>query len=219
MWGVLFAALILGFLTSGNEKLECKATADTWIGMHRWESRSNPRAEALKHHGSEKELQIRGRISFALLRFDLSVARGLTVRKGSLRFYRSPDPAPPHTLGLSTISGNGHWREETANFFQPDEKELWSYPGSDLVDVTFGQGGSLYIEYLILLTQIEGWDRDAVTSATSEALDLSAEIELTSEEDAGQIRFQKITDQDMESLRRRVAQVLVEQSVNGYLRH
>jgi hypothetical protein len=41
-------------------------------------------------------------------------------------------------------------------------------------------------------------------------LDLAAEIKMDSSEDAGQMRFQKVTNSDLEELRRRVARALVD---------
>jgi len=92
------------------------------------------------------------------------------------------------------------------------------YPGS-----TFGKNepyGSLRlkaycrgqqdVEYLALLAQKRGWDRDSVTQAVGPALDLSGEVHQLSEEDAGTVRFGKVRDAELESLRLRVARALTE---------
>jgi hypothetical protein len=126
------------------ESITCPASADTWVAMHRWEGPPPLRADAEKNHGKDAELRIQGRVSFALLAFDLSGAAGMSVEKATLRIHRAPAQHPLHTVGLSTISGNGAWEEGTINFFHPAEGKAWSYAGSDLVDVTFAQGGSLY---------------------------------------------------------------------------
>ncbi len=137
--------LLLVCLPCAAERIECPATADTWVSMHRWEGPKSDRKEALEAHGADAALVIQGRTAFALLQFDVSAARGLTVEKATLRIHRKPAPVPLHTVGLSTISGNGPWSEPTVNYFFPGpEKQAWSYPASDLVDVTFAQGGSLY---------------------------------------------------------------------------
>ena len=49
---------------------------------------------------------------------------------------------------------------------------------------------------------------EALTRSLREALDLSAEVEEKGFEDAGTLRFGKIQDHDLETLRRRVAAAL-----------
>jgi ParB-like chromosome segregation protein Spo0J len=71
--------------------------------------------------------------------------------------------------------------------------------------------GQQDIEYVNLLAQARGWSRDALTRAIQDALDLSANVEEASEEDAGTMRFQQVRDRDLETLRRRVAAALVAQ--------
>jgi len=146
----------IGILASEPETIQCRIDADSWVGMHRWEARSDQRRAALENHGGEEELVIQGRISFALLHFDMSAAKGMTVTRATLRFRRKDDPVPLHTVGLSTISGSGPWVEATVNFFQPASDRFWSYPDSDLTDVTFAQGGSLY-SYERVRGLGEGW--------------------------------------------------------------
>jgi hypothetical protein len=69
--------------------------------------------------------------------------------------------------------------------------------------------GQQDIEYLNLLASSKGWSRDVLTRALREALDLSADVEEKIEEDAGTIRFRKIQNRDLETLRRRIAAGLV----------
>ena len=147
-----------------SEVVTCQVSADTWIGMHRWASRADRLEPALEIHGAEEELVIRGRISFALLQFDLSPARGLTVDSAYLRFHRREATVPLHTLGLSTVSGSGIWREEESNFFQPESGRSWSYEGSDLLDVTFAQAGSLYAYERARSTGDGWWEVDVPPS-------------------------------------------------------
>ena len=66
----------------------------------------------------------------------------------------------------------------------------------------------LEVEYLALLAQKRGWDRDAVTHAIAGAMDLSSDTKMAWEEDAGTVTFNKVKDADMESLRLRVARLL-----------
>jgi hypothetical protein len=120
-----------------------RAIADTWIAVPEFDKFRSP--EAGPGHGTDQRLIIKGREALALLQFDFSVIRGMTVSRAVLRVHREPDPAPLHTVGLSTVSGSGAWSESGAAFHTArDGGKPWSYAGSDIVDVTFGQGGSLY---------------------------------------------------------------------------
>lgn len=94
--------------------------------------------------GGEDQLVLQGRVSFALLQFDTSTLRGFAVTRATLRVHAQPSSVPLHTVGISTVSGNGLWIESEATFYRPSRETWWSYGGSDLVDVTFAQGGSLY---------------------------------------------------------------------------
>ncbi len=140
----LLSLLVLFPLVCSAERIVCPVTADTWTAMHRWEGPAPERADAEKNHGQDQQLVIQGRTAFALLNFDVSALKGMTISKAVMRVHRVPAAVPLHTVGLSTISGNGAWLENAVNFFQRAGKQAWSYPGSDLVDVTFAQGGSLY---------------------------------------------------------------------------
>jgi hypothetical protein len=69
--------------------------------------------------------------------------------------------------------------------------------------------GQQDMEYLNLLANSEGWSRDVLTRAVREAMDLSADVDEKFEEDAGTLRFGRIKDRDLETLRQRVADALV----------
>src|SRR5215813_4476824 len=134
------------------ERVECRVTADNWVESPPWE----PHARESLNHGSDQQLIISGRNSFALLAFDVSAAQGLRVEKAVLRLRRKPDPVPLTVVGVSTISGSSGWAEGEMNYFFARRGESWSYPGSDLADVTFGLGGSLYA-YLKARDAGDGW--------------------------------------------------------------
>ncbi|MBI4875742.1 MAG: hypothetical protein HY822_13995 [Acidobacteria bacterium] len=140
-----FLAVLAFALAAQAERIPCPVTADTWVAMMPWDAAKPLETEAGQNHGGEAKLVVRGRESFALLAFDCSKLKGHAVRTATLRLWREPDPVPLHTVGLSTLSGNGAWGEGGANFFfARTGRQAWSYAGSELVDVTFGQGGSLY---------------------------------------------------------------------------
>src|SRR5689334_1531272 len=134
------------------ERLECRVTADNWVESPPWEPHSRESA----NHGAEPQLIISGRNSFALLTFDMSPARGVRVDKALLRVRRKPDAVPLTMVGISTLSGAGPWVEGEMNYFFARKGQPWSYPGSDLADVTFGLGGSLWA-YIQARDAGDGW--------------------------------------------------------------
>ena len=149
-WTTFFVALITS-LPGAAQTVNCPATADTWVSVP-----EDRQAEGVDNHGTDTRLSIRGRESLALLQFDVSGLKGRKIAKAVLRIHReNADPVPLHTVGLSTISGTAAWAEgarkdgpaapgESNYFFARVGQQPWSYPGSDVTDVTFGQGGSLY---------------------------------------------------------------------------
>lgn len=136
--------------------VKCPVTADTWVYVPPSEAPDPLRTPGVENHGTDTTLEIRGRESLALFQFDISGLKGRKVSKALLRVHReNADPVPLHTVGISTISGTAAWAEgaqkggaaapgESNYFFARAGQQPWSYTGSDVVDVTFGQGGSLY---------------------------------------------------------------------------
>jgi hypothetical protein len=134
------------------ERVECRVTADNWVEAPPWE----PHSRESLNHGSDQQLIVNGRNSFALLAFDMSPASGLRIEKAILRVRRKPDPVPLTVVGISTLSGSGPWIEGETNYFFARRGQPWSYVGSDLADVTFGLGGSLYA-YVSARDAGDGW--------------------------------------------------------------
>jgi hypothetical protein len=144
---LLCALSLTGVTARATERVQCSATADNWVETPPWE----PHARESRNYGSDGDLIVNSRNSFALLAFDMSPARGLRIEKAALRVHRKPDdilknppPGPLTMAGISTISGSGPWSEGEMNYFFARKGQPWSYPGSDLADVVFGLGGSLY---------------------------------------------------------------------------
>jgi hypothetical protein len=134
--------LSIPLVVCAAERVTCLTVADTWTTAPAWDQ---PKSAPDRSHGADAELVVRGRESFALLQFDLTGLKGLTVEKATLRVRRKPEKVPLDIVGISTVSGAGPWPEADSTFLHrgPGTRP-WSYAGSDLVDVTFGQGGSLY---------------------------------------------------------------------------
>jgi hypothetical protein len=68
--------------------------------------------------------------------------------------------------------------------------------------------GAQDVEYMTLLAHKRGWDRDAVAHAVAAPQDLSGESRRLDEDDAGTIRFDHISDPQLDQLRLRVANAL-----------
>ncbi len=165
MLAALCAALLAPAAVA--ERVVCPVVADSHVYATPWDYKTLEDTESFFNFGTANWLTIKGREYFALLAFDTTAAKGLAVEKVTLRFYRNANPVPLHTIGVSTISGSGPWAEgsqATARaqpgasnyFFARLDQQPWSYRGSDLTDVVFGPGGSLYT-YLQPRDVGEGW--------------------------------------------------------------
>jgi hypothetical protein len=175
--------LLLAAAAAAAARVECRAVADNWVEVPPWD----PHSRESLNHGSDPQLVINGRNSFALFAFDMSSARGLRVDKAVLRVRRKPDPTPLTVVGLSTISGSGPWAESEMNYFYARKDQPWAYPGSDLADVTFGLGGSLYV-YAAARDAGDGWYEIDVPAPMATALITSDQFGLLLTDEKGQTR-------------------------------
>ncbi|HUS05737.1 MAG TPA: hypothetical protein VMZ52_05560 [Bryobacteraceae bacterium] len=137
---LLCGLALLAFSAPAAERVKCSATADNWLDTPPW----NPHDQESRNHGKEQGLIVSGRRSFALFAFDMAPAKGMRIGKATLRLHRQPDAVPLTLVGISTVSGSGPWAEGQSNYFFANSGQPWSYKGSDMADVTFGLGGSLY---------------------------------------------------------------------------
>ena len=175
------SALLIASSALTAERLELPAIADTTVTFADLASKPEP------PRGSDRDLVLQGRLSFALLQFDTAKLKGLTVTKAVLRVNAAPSAVPLHTVGISTVSGNSPWKESEAVFFRPSPKSWWSYAGSDLVDVTFAQGGSLYA-YPRVRSAGDGWFEADVPPAMVHALATGDQFGIMLTDEKGQTR-------------------------------
>ncbi len=180
---------LLGFALSLStlhaEQVVCKPTADTWVNIAEFGQFQSAAAKK-PGHGDDTRLIISGRDSLALLAFDLSPVKGMTVSRATLRVYREPDPVPLTEVGLSTVSGAQPWTESGAGFVYSDaNSHYWSYHASDITDVTFGAGGSLYT-YVRARDAGEGWYEIDVAPALVHALLSGDQYGLMFDDEKGQ---------------------------------
>lgn len=174
-------SLAVAASAAAAERITCPAIADTTVTFADLSSKPEP------PHGSETHLVLNGRTSFALLQFDTAALKNLTVTKATLRLHAEPSYVPLHTVGISTVSGNGPWKESEAIFFRPSPQEWWSYRGSDLVDVTFAQGGSLYA-YPRVRDAGDGWYEADIPAAIVTALAIGDQFGIMLTDEKGQTR-------------------------------
>jgi len=171
--------------SAAAEQVVCKTIADTWVEVPEFGLFRSAQAQK-PGHGSDPHLVIGGRQSFALLQFDLSPAKGMTVSRAVLRIHRAPAPVPPTVIGLSTVSGSAAWSETGAGFeFAREGRESWAYPNSDITDVTFGLGGSLYA-YPPVRDAGDGWYEADVPPALVHALLTGDQYGLMLDDEKGQ---------------------------------
>ncbi len=177
--------LFFSLISAGQaaERVECPAIADNWVQTPPW----NPHARESLNHGTDADLIISGRNSYALLSFDMSRAKGLRIERATLRVHRKADPVPLTVVGISTISGSGAWLENEANYFLAKSGRPWSYSGSDLADITFGLGGSLYA--YLKARPVEGdWYEIDVPPQIATALAIGDQFGLLLTDEKGQTR-------------------------------
>lgn len=129
-----------------GEKNECPVTRDTWI--------SSVDNEKVGNNGGAKRLKVKGQQEYFLFDIDLSQLKGRIIT-GALLHIRSATPlrAPLARLGVSTVASR--WVEGTSSNYRPQEgsscfnqaefkKRDWAYPGSTVMDVTFGRGHTIW---------------------------------------------------------------------------
>lgn len=108
--------------------------------------------------GKRQTLELGGSDAFALLRFDLSKLEGLQVTKATLRLYRVQELLV--RVGVSTIAAQSDWAEgssteptleagaacyQYAAYAKNSEQAAWwAQPGTDIANITFGNGGSRF---------------------------------------------------------------------------
>src|SRR5438477_2449620 len=175
--------LLLAPFSASAERVSCPTTADNWVDAPAWE----PHSRESLNHGSDDRLIVNSRNSFALLAFDRTPARRLSIQKAILRVRRKPDPVPLTVVGISTISGSGPWTEKEMNYFFARKDQPWSYPGSDLADVIFGLGGSLYA-YVSARDTGDGWYEIDIPPQIATALAISDQFGLMLTDEKGQTR-------------------------------
>ncbi len=117
----------------------------------------------------------------------------------------------------NTVRGMEAWdRAEPLTVFYVGKKFGRDEPFGCLRLKAFRRGEQ-DVEYMTLLARKKGWDREAVSRAVAASLDLTEQTRKQYEDDAGAIRFDGLSDAQLDQLRLRIAAALapsVENSKN-----
>ncbi|HEU5433838.1 MAG TPA: hypothetical protein VFU81_19370, partial [Thermomicrobiales bacterium] len=117
---------------------------DTWF--------SNVGDEADGNCGGAEQLKVKSIQEMSLVDFDPSVLRGRVVRAAWLH-VRLSGPERLHRVSISSFAapwvegtGSGYEREIGSSTFNAQQHPgtPWSFPGSDLCDVTLGRSGTFW---------------------------------------------------------------------------
>ena len=131
-----------------SAELKFTCTKDTGISSYKEKNAD----ERNLNMGATGSIKIKGIEEMAILRFDLSKLKGKKIKSAKL-FLCEASTNFLRKIGLSTVSndwieGKGNYTiDETDNgatFFEASYKKCsWCWPGSDLTDVTMGNGNTL----------------------------------------------------------------------------
>ena len=211
MLRILFFILAACLTAAGQQVVNCPVKADTWLSMDALDTPDKKPEGSAENHGTDPRLSLSGHDSFAVLQFDVSGLKGRRIEKAVLRIHRADsDPVPLHTVGISTVSGTAAWAEgsreagpaqpgESNFFFARSEQQPWSYPGSTIIDVIFGQGGSLYSYERVRHTD-NGWDEVDVPAQIVAALASGDQFGIVLTDEKGQTHtLHKIDSRESQS--------------------
>jgi len=129
-----------------GERIVCPVIRDNWVSAVADETEGN--------NGGAKRLKVKGQQEFTLIDIDPAPLQGKLI-SGALLHLRSASPikAPLMRIGVSSVAS--HWVEGSSNrygkqfgsssFSQAKYRVRdWAYKGSNLLDVVFGKGHTLW---------------------------------------------------------------------------
>ncbi|MFH1860878.1 MAG: hypothetical protein ABH870_07720 [bacterium] len=201
---LFITCLTIGCSNPNVSGIRCPVIADNYICAHNTEQEENL--------GARTSLRLKGIEDTTVLKFDTSMLKGMIVEQATLYLHKKKNNLL--MIGISTIAsdwveGNGkHYAMKAVPFipsFSQEEKMIkhrascfkyaaykktpWSYPGSDLTDVTFGQGNSLFAYAQPRL--INGWYAIDIPSDIVHALIIGDQYGLAITDEKGQIAVEK----------------------------
>jgi hypothetical protein len=170
------------------EEVRLVATADVWVS-------SFPR-ERLYNVGAGRQLKLKSYQEMSIVRFDVSGLRGRRIVGGRLYLKEASEKNALRKIGLSTVAAD--WVEGSGKSYTVDkaghgasflwashDRARWAWPGSDLSDVTMGNGHTLQHHTERVRTQ-DGWFYVEVPGYLIQALVAGASDGLLVMDDSGQ---------------------------------
>jgi hypothetical protein len=147
-----------------GEKIVLHFTRDTWL--------SSVGDERHGSNGGAEKLKLKGNQEYFLFDIDPTILLHKIIT-GALLHIRSASPrkGPLLRLGISTLASrwvegtSKNYRRQTgsASFLQArQDKQDWAYPGSNLLDVIFGRGHTLWKFADCTQPDTNGWQTCAV---------------------------------------------------------
>ncbi|MFH1898127.1 MAG: glycoside hydrolase domain-containing protein [Candidatus Desantisbacteria bacterium] len=185
---LFIACLTVSCSSPKIQGIKCPVVADNYICAYKTEQESNL--------GGKTYLRLKGIEDTAVLKFDTTHLKGMTVESATLYLHKKK-----HDLlrvGVSTIAsdwveghGKGYAAKQEASCFQyaAYKKTPWSYPGSDFTDVIYGQGNSLFAYAQPELA--DGWYAIPIQPDIVHALIIGDQYGLAVTDEKGQIPVEK----------------------------
>jgi glycosyl hydrolase family 123 len=156
---LLIVMALSGSTGASAEEMRLPAVADVWVSSYRGETDWNV--------GAGNRLKLKGWQEMFLVRFDVSKLKGRHVTGGRLYVKEVGKKNALRKIGLSTVPTR--WVEGSCTTYGSDDKghgatfnaasykrRAWGHQGSDLSDVTMGNGNSLQ-HHTELVRLKEGW--------------------------------------------------------------
>ncbi len=148
---------------SSAEMMKFNVTRDVWLSAYPGEENNNM--------GASKKLKLKGIQEMALLDFDLSVLNGKKVESARIYFRNAAKNNKLRKIGLSTVASP--WTEGKSRGYFVDflghgatfkyssyKKSRWAGDGSDLTDVSMGNGNTWQHHTILKKEDRQWWSVD-----------------------------------------------------------
>ncbi len=147
-----------------GQRVLCPVVKDTWVSSVGDEKNGN--------NGGSDRLKLKGQQEYFLFDIDVADLKGKIITGALLHTYSvTPEKAPFARVGISTIGSE--WVEGESKSYRAEigsscyaqaqygEKD-WAYPGSNIMDVSFGRGHTIWKFSDCTLPDKQGWQTCAI---------------------------------------------------------
>ncbi len=192
---ILIAYLLIGCSNPNPCGIRCPVVADNYICAYKTEQESNLGARAF--------LRLKGIEDMAVFKFDTSRLKGMTVEHATLYLHKKKNDllmAGISTIASDWVEGRGRNHSSSSRGGRNKHKAScfkyvaykdtnWSYSGSDITDVTFGQGNSFFAYARPGL--VDGWYMIDIPPDIVHSLIIGDQYGLAITDEKGQIPVEK----------------------------